>query len=179
RVFHWYGLDMGSVIKLRRSRRRVRQRVGLIGGGLIVCIVAVVGFASSLLGGASKPQEFLAASQASPVTHLRMCNKGEKNTSTKTCIVDGDTLWIQGIDYRMQGYDTPETQTNICGGAAEVALGHRASGRFLQLLNGNVWTIETFGSDSTGRRTVARQPSCPVPTTTLSGFEAAGGWRLV
>ncbi|MEO9228759.1 MAG: thermonuclease family protein [Devosia sp.] len=84
-----------------------------------------------------------------------MCNKGEKNTSTKTCIVDGDTLWIRGIDYRMQGYDTPETQTNICGGAAEVALGHRASARFLQLLNGNVWTIETFGTDSTGRRTLA------------------------
>ena len=84
-----------------------------------------------------------------------MCRKGEKNTPTKTCVVDGDTLWIQGTDYRMNGYDTPETQTDICGGAAEVALGRKAGARFLQLLNSNAWTIETFGIDGTGRRVLA------------------------
>jgi endonuclease YncB( thermonuclease family) len=84
-----------------------------------------------------------------------MCYEREKNTATKTCVVDGDTLWIRGTDYRLKDYDTPEPQTDICGGPAEVALAHRASARFLQLLNSNIWTIETFGRDSTGRRTLA------------------------
>jgi len=34
-------------------------------------------------------------------------------------------------------FDTPEPQTQICGGAAEVALAHRASARLIELLNGN------------------------------------------
>jgi endonuclease YncB( thermonuclease family) len=84
-----------------------------------------------------------------------MCKPGERNTATKTCVVDGDTLWLNGVDYRMRDYDTPEPETAICGGAAEVELAHRASARFLELLNGNAWTIETYGQDSTGRRTLA------------------------
>jgi endonuclease YncB( thermonuclease family) len=80
---------------------------------------------------------------------------GERNTSTKTCVVDGDTLWLSGTDYRLKDFDTPEPQTNICGGSAEVALAHRASARLLQLLNGSAWTIETFGMDETGRRVLA------------------------
>jgi endonuclease YncB( thermonuclease family) len=87
--------------------------------------------------------------------HLRMCHPGEKNTSTKTCIVDGDTLWLDGTDYRLKDFDTPEPQTNICGGKAEVALAHKASARLLELLNGSPWTIETFGADDTGRRILA------------------------
>jgi endonuclease YncB( thermonuclease family) len=81
--------------------------------------------------------------------------KGERNTSSKTCVVDGDTLWLSGTDYRLKDFDTPEPQTNICGGSAEVALAHRASARLLQLLNGSSWTIETFGMDETGRRVLA------------------------
>jgi len=86
---------------------------------------------------------------------LDLCTPNQRNTDTKTCIVDGDTLWLSGIKYRLKGFDTPETRTNICGGASEKALGVRATLRLQNLLNTNPWTIEAFGPDRTGTRTEA------------------------
>lgn len=86
---------------------------------------------------------------------LRMCRQGERNTASKTCVVDGDTLWLRGVNYRLKSFDTPEPQTAICGGQREVALAHRASARLLELLNENEWTIETYGLDGTGKRVLA------------------------
>lgn len=87
------------------------------------------------------------SSVAQPVT-LDMCGN-RPNTSDKTCLVDGDTLWLFGENIRLKDFDTPEPQTAICGGGGEVALAHRASARMLELLNGNDWTIERFGTDKT------------------------------
>ncbi|WP_210200312.1 thermonuclease family protein [Devosia sp. I507] len=56
---------------------------------------------------------------------------------------------------RLQSYDTPEPHDGICGGGAEIALANRASARLLQLLNTNPFTVETFGIDGTGERTLA------------------------
>jgi endonuclease YncB( thermonuclease family) len=88
--------------------------------------------------------------------HMRMCN-GSKNTPTKTCLVDGDTLWLNGENIRLKDFDTPEPVSKICGGAREVALAHRASARMLEILNGNAWTIKRFGHERGGRgkRTLA------------------------
>ena len=72
-----------------------------------------------------------------------------------TCVVDGDTIWLNGQNLRLQSYDTPEPYDGICGGAPEVALAKRASARLLGLLNGNAFTVETFGVDGTGNRTLA------------------------
>jgi hypothetical protein len=33
-----------------------------------------------------------------------------------TCVVDGDTIWLNGQNHRLQSYDTPEPYTTICGG---------------------------------------------------------------
>jgi micrococcal nuclease len=68
-----------------------------------------------------------------------------------TCVVDGDTIWLQGVNLRLESYDTPEPYNDICGGPAEVELAHRASARLLQLLNGNSFTVETGGEDRYGR----------------------------
>lgn len=64
-----------------------------------------------------------------------------------TCVVDGDTLWLEGEKIRMMGYDTPEPQTNICGGAREVRLANQASTRLVQILNQGVVTVERHGKD--------------------------------
>src|SRR5690606_5885541 len=72
-----------------------------------------------------------------------------------SCVVDGDTIWWQGQNLRLQSYDTPEPYEGICGGGAEVALAKRASARLLQLLNSNPFTVETFEVDATGERTRA------------------------
>lgn len=89
------------------------------------------------------------------VPDLRKCYPGEKNTTAKTCVVDGDTVWLKGHNLRLKDFDTPEPQTDICGGDAEVALANKASDRLLQLLNQNIWTVDTYGLDSTGKRVLA------------------------
>jgi Micrococcal nuclease (thermonuclease) homologs len=68
-----------------------------------------------------------------------------------TCVVDGDTIWLDGQNLRLQSYDTPEPYTDICGGQAEVALARRASARLLELLNSNAFTVETGRKDRYGR----------------------------
>lgn len=66
-----------------------------------------------------------------PAFAIGECRGGKRHT----CVVDGDTLWINGVKLRAQGYDTPETTTNICGGSQEVALGQAATRRFIEILN--------------------------------------------
>lgn len=68
-----------------------------------------------------------------------------------TCVVDGDTIWLQGVNLRLESYDTPEPYNDICGGEAEVALAKRASARLLQLLNDNPFTVEAHDTDRYGR----------------------------
>lgn len=80
------------------------------------------------------------------------CIPGQKRSSTETCVVDGDTLWLDGVKIRLKDFDTPETQTSICGGVYEISLGHRAKERLIELLNTNAWTIEYFGKDNTRER---------------------------
>jgi endonuclease YncB( thermonuclease family) len=50
-----------------------------------------------------------------------------------TCVVDGDTLWLEGVKIRIEGIDAPEIGEPKC--AAERALGERAKQRLLALLN--------------------------------------------
>lgn len=69
--------------------------------------------------------------------------------------MDGDTLWLDGVNIRLKSFDTPEPYTNLCNGASERRLAHKASAMLLQLLNENAWTIETFGLDRTGKRQLA------------------------
>ncbi|MFZ3585506.1 thermonuclease family protein [Loktanella sp. DJP18] len=92
------------------------------------------------------------------VTHfkgLQICGKNQRNTPDKTCMVDGDTLWLGGVNIRLKDFDTPESRTNICGGSTEINLAQVATDRLRSLLNGNAWTIETFGIDGTGKRRLA------------------------
>ncbi len=88
-----------------------------------------------------------ALSFANAAFAIQKCGSGKRIT----CVVDGDTMWLRGEKIRMKGYDTPETTTQICGGAAEVALGNKATDRVVQLLSDNKWTIKRFGKDKYGR----------------------------
>jgi endonuclease YncB( thermonuclease family) len=90
------------------------------------------------------------AASGEVTAHFSMCGRDRY-----TCVVDGDTIWWRGENLRLQSYDTPEPYDGICGGNAEVVLAKRASARLLQLLNANPFTIETFGVDGTGSRTLA------------------------
>lgn len=76
---------------------------------------------------------FVIALLALPLTAhaIEQCGSGKRYT----CVVDGDTIWLRGEKIRLQGFDTPETTTNICGGSSEVELGKRAARRLAELLS--------------------------------------------
>ena len=79
-------------------------------------------------------------------TQFRMCGRDRH-----TCVVDGDTIWLGGVNLRLESYDTPEPYNDICGGQREVDLAHRASARLLQLLNSGPFYVEAGGEDRYGR----------------------------
>jgi len=95
--------------------------------------------------------EIAALTSPSPVAAKRRASFSMCGRDRHTCIVDGDTVWLDGENLRLQSYDTPEPYNDICGGQAEVALAHRASARLLQLLNSNSFTVDTAGTDRYGR----------------------------
>lgn len=84
-----------------------------------------------------------------------ICVRGQQRSATETCIVDGDTLWLDGTMIRLKDFDTPEPQSNICGGDYEVALARQATAVLRQMLNDNDWTIEYIGKEPRGKRTLA------------------------
>ena len=61
------------------------------------------------------------------------------------CVVDGDTIWLDGIKIRVADIDAPETHPPHC--AAEADLGNRATLRLQQLLNEGPITLEQPGRD--------------------------------
>ena len=74
----------------------------------------------------------------SPVFAIEKCGSGERIT----CVVDGDTIWLNGEKIRMQGYDTPEPTTDICGGNYERQLAGQATNRLVQLLNEGEFSVQ-------------------------------------
>ena len=118
---------------------------------IILAVVAFAGVSSMLSGGntSSAPGGAQAVAGVSAGEHrLRFSMCGATRV---TCVVDGDTIWLNGVNLRLESYDTPEPYDQICGGANEVALAHKASARLLQLLNSNAFSIETSGQDRYGR----------------------------
>lgn len=69
------------------------------------------------------------------------------------CIVDGDTLWNNGIKIRIADIDTPEISQPRC--AAEKALGDGATARFMELVNAGPFEMQTWqgrDEDKYGRK---------------------------
>jgi len=69
-----------------------------------------------------------------------------------TCVVDGDTVWIEGEKIRISEIDTPEMDGRC---PAERALALRAQARLVELLNAGPVQFERVGTDRYGR-TLAR-----------------------
>jgi micrococcal nuclease len=76
-----------------------------------------------------------------------LCASGPRTT----CVVDGDTFWLNGEKVRIADINAPETHEAAC--AAERALGSRAARRLVALLNAGAFTlaIEGRATDRYGR----------------------------
>lgn len=69
------------------------------------------------------------------------------------CVVDGDTLWSEGVKIRIADIDTPEVGEPKC--ASEKALGERATARLIQLVNAGPFEMQAWqgrDEDKYGRK---------------------------
>lgn len=84
-----------------------------------------------------------------------LCAPGPRNT----CVVDGDTFWLDGEKVRIADINAPETHGAAC--ASEAARGAAATRRLIVLLNSGPFQMESTARerDRYGRllRTVTRR----------------------
>ena len=69
------------------------------------------------------------------------CSSGPRYT----CVVDGDTFWLEGEKIRIADINTPEVGSPEC--AREAQLGAQATGRLIALLNSGGFSLETIDRD--------------------------------
>ncbi|HCF25442.1 MULTISPECIES: thermonuclease family protein [unclassified Novosphingobium] len=76
-----------------------------------------------------------------------LCAEGPRTN----CVVDGDTLWVNGEKVRLADINAPETDQAGC--PAERALGEQAKRRLLVLVNAGPFALEAEGraTDRYGR----------------------------
>ena len=84
-----------------------------------------------------------------------LCATGPRTT----CVVDGDTFWLEGEKVRIADINAPETHGAACAG--EAAKGREATRRLIALLNSGPFELETGSRerDRYGRllRTITRR----------------------
>ena len=78
---------------------------------------------------------------------IALCGSGPR----VTCVVDGDTFWLNGEKIRIADINAPETHSAGC--PAEQALGDRAALRLVSLLRTGPFALEVRGraTDRYGR----------------------------
>jgi micrococcal nuclease len=103
-----------------------------------VTSVAIIFYSLSLVPPAEAAQSIVA-------TRFAKCSAGVR----KNCVVDGDTLWINGEKVRVADIDTPEISTPKC--ASELALGNRATRRLVELVNAGPFRLQAWPGRDTDR----------------------------
>ncbi|MDG6079912.1 thermonuclease family protein [Erythrobacter litoralis] len=71
----------------------------------------------------------------------------------RTCVIDGDSIWLDGTKIRIADIDTPEISQSKCD--YEYDLGIKARDRLVALLNEGEFTLATIGNrdeDQYGRK---------------------------
>jgi micrococcal nuclease len=108
----------------------------------IVIAASATAFAGILAWGRVNGTESATPASASPVTRSFPICSGPERT---TCVVDGDTIWMDGVKIRIADIDTPEIGEPKC--ESERALGHQAKNRLRELLNAGPFELATSGRD--------------------------------
>jgi endonuclease YncB( thermonuclease family) len=104
----------------------------------------VLGAMSTIALTASAASMTLAASNM-PATVFEKCTGGHRIA----CVIDGDTLWIDGTKVRIADIDAPEISEPRC--ASELALVNRATERLIELVNQGPFEMRVWpGHDKDG-----------------------------
>lgn len=125
----------------RHRRRRARRSL----------LLALAGFALSAAGGAAL-LSWSPASQARPeavaARPFAVCEIARSH-----CVVDGDTIWLEGVKIRIADIDTPEIGEPRCD--SEYRRGIQARDRLVELLNAGPFEVTPIGGrdeDRYGRK---------------------------
>lgn len=125
---------------VRQKRDKRRKLLLLILGGF---------FAGVLGGVIGINWPFGSASAEARTTHTF----GVCGMIRKTCVVDGDTIWLEGVKIRVADIDTPEISQPRCD--YEYDLGIKARDRLVVLLNQGEFSAVPVGNrdeDQYGRK---------------------------
>lgn len=76
-----------------------------------------------------------------PARSLPLCGSGGRNT----CVIDGDTFWLDGTKIRIADINTPEIGSPGC--PAEAELGHQAAERLSQILSSGGFSLAAADRD--------------------------------
>lgn len=129
---------MGRRDHFRRSRGDSWSEAARGLGPILFALPLAAFTAIYFLGGpaaADAPGREARAAGDSVRQHFARCD-GPVRT---TCVVDGDTIWLDGAKIRIADIDTPEISRPAC--AAEARLGERATRRLTQLLNASPFAV--------------------------------------
>jgi micrococcal nuclease len=138
---------MAIVKQIIREKKRPRTRrdllnemplwsllmLALVVGGGAIFGLQESGFASWVIDGPSKP---IVAQQSFPI-----CAGGTRYS----CVVDGDTFWLEGEKIRVADINTPEIGQPQC--ASEAALGRQATQRLQELLSAGPFSLARIDRD--------------------------------
>ncbi len=128
----------GGAVRQKRDKRR--KLLLLVLGGL---------FAGILGGVIGINWPFGSASAEARTTHTF----GVCGLVRNTCVVDGDTIWLEGVKIRVADIDTPEISQPRCD--YEYELGIKARDRLVVLLNQGEFSAVPIGNrdeDQYGRK---------------------------
>lgn len=140
-------IKLGKVYRAKAQKRERTRRVrfalalvGFCGVGAIVGLASIAAFewynSEGTAQAAEATQDFVICGMV-----------------RRTCVVDGDTFWLDGVKVRVADIDTPEISQPRCD--AEYALGIRARDRLRDLLSEGPFALEPVGTrdeDQYGRK---------------------------
>lgn len=161
-----------KVVRFRKPKRR-RTLPFLKWVALALALGAIGYFAWPHL--MNSPARDLATVSA---RYFPVCGSGTRTN----CVVDGDTVWIDGTKIRLEDIDTPEVSRPLC--AREKQMGDRATVRLQGLLNKGefeMWRRGSRDADRYGRllRTLGREGKSFGPILIEEGLAARWGGREV
>lgn len=135
-------------------RRRSRNRFipGLLGKlsiaptamlAMMIGALAVLGLQETDLGAWMRPAPTILTQTSGAAAIAR--DFGFCGAVRVTCVVDGDTFWLDGAKIRIADINTPEISSPQC--AHEAALGRRAGERLAQLLSAGPFEMSSIDRD--------------------------------
>lgn len=135
----------------RMRRTATRRRAGPFAGVVFAVLLLALGApaAPGLLEGMWERVWSRVAPAETVAARFTLC----AGPARVTCVVDGDTIWLDGVKIRIADMNTPETGQPQC--AAEAALGRRATERLVELLNAGPFELRPAGArdeDPYGRK---------------------------